>query len=83
MKNKIFPFILILFSLPISFNLNATNCLNNLPVNGDPIQIIRSKHRLLLYSKNKIVFELSSSKLSQSIIYELSFIAARLIQNPN
>lgn len=76
MKSRLFS--LILITLFICPSLNASTILN-----GDPIKIIRNKNMLMLFSANKIEFDLSSSKLNESAIYELSQIAISLIQNPN
>ena len=70
--------------LLLSNALSATNYTNdNSTKIGDPIKIIRSNHRLMLFCNNKITFELSSDKLNESARYELGLIASRLIQNPN
>ncbi len=80
MKKKLSPLTFIL-CLIISNTLNATNYSND--TIGDPIKIIRSNQRLMLFCNNKITFELGSQKLNESARYELGLIASRLIQNPN
>lgn len=69
--------------LTATFTSSAANSNPIIDKNGDPIKIIRKKSTLYLYSNNKIDFDMSSHKLNKSAIYELSQIAARLIQNPN
>ncbi|MCF6350716.1 MAG: OmpA family protein [Flavobacteriaceae bacterium] len=81
MKNKLLS--LIFFVILIScLNINASEIVIIKNKATDPIQIFRNKDKLMLYSKNKIKFSLNSSKLNESTIYELSIIAASLIQNP-
>lgn len=83
MIKKLLPLTITIIFLTTVFASNATNVNLGLDRNGDPIKIIRKKSTLYLYSNNKIDFDMSSHKLNKSAIYELSQIAARLIQNPN
>lgn len=85
MKNKQFPLKLTLIFLLTAFITNAFNVDSPIEIfdNGDPIKIIRKKSALFLYTSNKIDFDLNSSKLNSSTIYELSQIASKLIKSPN
>jgi flagellar motor protein MotB len=82
MKKKLSPLTFILLFLFVGNTLNATNYSNDNTI-GDPIKIIRSNQRLMLFCNNKITFELGSQKLNESTRYELGLIASRLIKNPN
>lgn len=83
MKNTIFSLVFLVSFLFVNVNLNATNYSNELTTTVDPIKIIRYNQRLLLYSNSKIAFDLSSSDLNKSAIYELTLIAISLMQNPD
>lgn len=75
---KIFPLVIAVITVLTTLQVNAT-----VNTNGDPIKIIRADEQLMLYCNTKITFDLSSSGLNDSAIYELSVMASKLIGNPN